>query len=236
MVTIKINDRKVKAEEGSTILENAQKLKIAIPTLCHHSDLSPFGACRLCTVEVKTNGRWQLASSCNTPVEEGMEIVTDSKNVSEGRKLAAELLYYKYPTTKAVRDVAEKAGVAVSKDEKAEGHDCILCGLCVRTCREIVGVNALTFQDRGPGRDIEEPKIEFDPNRCIGCGSCAYVCPTGYVTMEEEGAKRIIWDKVFTMVSCSVCGKRFAPEDQLRYISRQTGVPFSELSVCVDCR
>ncbi len=235
MVTITINDRKVKAEEGSTILENAQKLKIAIPTLCHHNDLSPFGACRLCTVEVRTNGKWQLATSCNTPVEEGMEILTDSKNVEESRRLAAELLYYKYPATKAVRDVAERLGVAVS-DEKAEGRDCILCGLCVRTCREVVGVNALTFQDRGPGRDIDEPRIEFDPTRCIGCGSCAYVCPTGYVTMEEEGNKRIIWDKVFTMVSCSVCGKRFAPEDQLRYISRQTGVPFSELAVCVDCR
>jgi bidirectional [NiFe] hydrogenase diaphorase subunit len=227
MVTIKINGRNVKAEDGSTILENTKQLKIEIPTLCHHSDLSPFGACRLCTVEVKTNGKWQLAASCTTPVENGMEINTDSKNVYESRKLAAELLYYKYPTTGAVHDVAEKAGVAVSEDEKPEGHDCILCGLCVRT---------LTFQDRKPGRDIEEPKIEFDPNRCIGCGSCAYVCPTGYVTMEEGAGKRIIWDKVFKMVSCSVCGKRFAPEDQLRYISRETGVPFKELAVCVDCR
>lgn len=235
MVTIKINGRNVKAEEGSTILENTRKLKIEIPTLCHHSDLSPFGACRLCTVEVKTNGKWQLAASCTTPVEKGMEINTESKNVCESRKQAAELLYYKYPTTRAVRDVAEKMGIALS-DEEAEGHDCILCGLCVRTCQEIVGVSALTFQDRGPGRDAEEPKIEFDPNRCIGCGSCAYVCPTGYVTMEAGNDKRIIWDKVFKMVSCRVCGRHFAPEDQLKYISRETGVPFSELAVCVDCR
>ncbi|OPX40735.1 MAG: hypothetical protein B1H13_05960, partial [Desulfobacteraceae bacterium 4484_190.3] len=194
MVNIVIDGRKVKAKEGSTILENARDLKLDIPTLCHHDDLSPFGACRLCTVEVKTSGKWQLTTSCNTVVEDGMEVKTDSKKALEGRKMAAELLYYKYPETEAVREIAEKVGVDVS-EEKGEEHDCILCGLCVRACREIVGVSALTFQDRGPGRDLEDPQIEFDPNSCIGCGACAYVCPTGYIKMEAEDDKRIIWNK-----------------------------------------
>lgn len=235
MVRIVIDGRKVKAKENSTILENAQELNIDIPTLCYHKDLSSFGACRLCTVEVKTNGKWQLAASCDTLVEHGMEIRTNSDKARESRKIAAELLYYRYPTTEAVREIARKLAVQVP-EEKADGHDCILCGLCVRTCREIVGVSALTFQDRGRGRDIDEPKIEFDPNSCIGCGSCAYVCPTGYVQMESIGNKRIIWNKVFTMAACSVCGRYFAPEDQLKYISRQTNVPFERLTVCTDCR
>jgi bidirectional [NiFe] hydrogenase diaphorase subunit len=235
MVTIVIDGHKVKAKESSTILENTQELNIDIPTLCYHKDLSSFGACRLCVVEVKTNGKWQLATSCNTPVEEGMEIRTDSDLVQESRKLTAELLYFRYPTTEAVREIARKLEVQ-TREEKGEGHDCILCGLCVRTCREIVGVNALTFQDRGLNRNIEEPKIEFDPNACIGCGSCAYVCPTGYVKMEAVDNKRIIWDKVFKMTACKVCGRLFAPEDQLRYISRITGVPFSELTTCTSCR
>jgi bidirectional [NiFe] hydrogenase diaphorase subunit len=235
MVTIAIDGRKVKAREHSTILENTQDLNIDIPTLCHHTDLSPFGACRLCTVEVKTNGRWQLAASCTTPVEDGMEIRTNSDKARESRKSAAELLYYRYPTTEAVREIARKLGLEVP-EQKGEGHDCILCGLCVRTCREIVGVSALTFQDRGRGREIDEPEIEFDPNACIGCGSCAYVCPTGYVQMESIGDKRIIWNKVFKMAACTVCGKLFAPEDQLKYISRQTNVPFARLTVCTDCR
>ena len=235
MVTIVIDGRKVKAKENSTILENTQELNIDVPTLCFHKDLSSFGACRLCMVEVNTNGKWQLATSCNTPVEDGMEIRTDSDRVQESRRLTAELLYYKYPTTEAVREVTRKLGVQ-TPEEKGEGHDCILCGLCVRTCREIVGVSALTFQDRGRGRDIDEPKIEFNPNACIGCGSCAYVCPTGYVQMGSAGDKRIIWDKVFKMVACKVCGRFFAPEDQLKYISKETNVPFGELATCTNCR
>jgi len=235
MLNIVIDGKKVKAQEGSTVLENIQALKIEIPTLCHHKELTPFGACRLCSVEVKTNGTWQIATSCNTPVEGGMEIATASDKAKESRKAAAQLLYYKYPETKAVKEIAQKLGVEVSPEE-AEGHDCILCGLCVRTCSEIVGVSALTFQDRGRGRDIDEPKIIFDPNVCIGCGACAYVCPTGYVKMETDGDRRIIWDKVFKMTPCPVCGRYFAPEDQLKYISKTTGVPFSELATCVDCR
>ena len=235
MVNIVIDGRKIKAKEGSTILENMKELKIEVPTLCYHEELSSFGSCRLCVVEVKANGKWKLTTSCDTVVEKGMEIKTDSDKVRENKKLAAQLLYYKSPTTAAVRDMALKLGVDVS-DEKAEDNDCILCGLCVRACAEIVEVNALTFRDRGLGRDIEEPEIEFNPNLCVGCGSCAYVCPTGHVKMEEVDGKRTIWDKVFKMAVCDVCGRYFAPKDQLEYISKTTGVPMSKLSTCISCR
>jgi len=235
MATIVIDGHTDELPEGTTVLEAARRHHIAIPTLCHHPDLTPFGACRLCMVEVKTDGRWQLAASCTTPVTDGMKIRTDSAAVKKSRQYAARLLLSRYPTTEAVRAAARTVGVAPPPRE-TEGHDCILCGLCVRTCREIVGVNALTFQDRGPGRALDEPVIEFRPTSCIGCGSCAYVCPTGYIRMEEGGDKRLIWDKVFTMVPCTVCGRYFAPADQLRYISRITGVPFSELTTCTSCR
>lgn len=235
MVNIIVDGHKIKAKEGSTILENVRVLKIDIPTLCHHDELSPNASCRLCAVEVKTNGKWKITTSCDTVVEQGMEIKTNSDKVRESRKLAAQLLYYKYPTTPVIRDMAQKLEVEVS-DEKIDGNDCILCGLCVRACREIVERGALTFLDRGPGRDIDEPAIEFDPALCIGCGACAYVCPTGHVKMEAVDNKRIIWNKVFQMVACNVCGRYFAPRDQLEYISKKTGVALSKLTTCVDCR
>lgn len=235
MVNIIIDGHPVQAKEGSTVLQNAQALRIDIPTLCFHNEVSPFGACRLCTVEVKANGRWKLAASCQVEVAKGMEVKTDTAKVRENRKLAAALLYYKYPTTAAVRDMAARLGVAVT-EEKADGKDCILCGLCTRTCQEIVKVDALRFQDRGLGRTVEEPKIEFVAANCIGCGSCAYVCPTGFVQMEALDDKRIIWNKAFKMAACKSCGRYFAPVEQLEYISRTTGVAIDNLMTCTSCR
>ncbi len=235
MFNITIDGRKFKAEERATVLETARSLKIDIPTLCYHKDLSPFGSCRLCMVEVKANGKWKLTTSCTTPVEEGMEIRTGSEKVKESRKFAAGMLYYKYPGDKTVREIAGKLGVEVGAAKK-ETEECILCGLCVRACREIVDAGALKFEDKGLDRNVEETKIDFDPNACIGCGSCAFVCPTRYVKMTDAGKTRTIWNKVFKMAKCTVCGRYFAPQEQLEYISKKTGVPMDKLLVCTSCR
>jgi len=235
MVNITIDGQKVQAKEGASVLESARGLKIDIPTLCYHKDLSSFGACRLCMVEVKSNGKWKLTTSCTTPIEEGMEIKTASDKVKESRKFSAGMLFYKYPGDKTVREMAQKLGMDVDT-KKGDTQDCILCGLCVRACQEIVDVNALKFIDRGLDRNVEDPEIDFDPMACIGCGSCAYVCPTSYVKMEDTGKCRTIWNKVFKMAKCSTCGRYFAPQEQLEYISKKTGVPMSKLMVCVSCR
>jgi bidirectional [NiFe] hydrogenase diaphorase subunit len=235
MVNMTIDGKSVQAKEGSSVLQKIRELRIDMPTLCHHPELTAFGACRLCTVEVKVNGKWQLAASCELPAGRGLEVKMASEKAVEARKLAAQLLYFQYPTTAAVRDIAVKLGVAVAPAE-SEGHDCILCGLCTRTCRDVVGVSALTFADRGLGRNVEEPKIDFVADKCIGCGSCAYICPTGYVKMEAIDDKRMIWNKVFTMAVCKSCGRYFAPVEQLEYISRKTGTSIAVLSTCVSCR
>jgi len=235
MVNITIDGRQVQAKEGSTVLQNAQAMNINIPTLCFHKEVSPFGACRLCSVEIKANGKWKLAASCQVEVAKGMEVKTDTDKVKESRKNAAALLYYKYPTTPAIRDMAAKLGVTVIEG-KTDGRDCILCGLCTRTCREVVGVDALRFLDRGLGRTVDEPKIEFVASNCIGCGSCAYACPTGFVQMQSIGDKRVIWDKAFKMAACKVCGQHFAPVEQLEWISRKTGVAVESLLTCTSCR
>ncbi len=235
MINITVDGQKKMAKEGATVLETARSLKIDIPTLCYHKDLTPFGSCRLCMVEIKSNGKWKLTTSCTTPLTEGMEIRTGTEKVKESRKFAAGMLYYKYPGDKTVRQIAAKLGVKVD-GSKPETEECVLCGLCVRACREIVDAGALKFEDRGLDRNVEEPKLDFDPAACIGCGSCAFVCPTSYVKMTDAGKTRTIWNKVFKMAKCSVCGRHFAPEEQLEYICKKTGVPMSKLLVCTSCR
>ena len=122
------------------------------------------------------------------------------------------------------------------KEGEADGKACILCGLCVRTCREIVRADALHFQDRGLCRNVEEPKIEFVAESCIGCGSCAFVCPTGFVEMQSVDDKRVIWNKAFKMATCKVCGQHFAPVEQLEWVSKTTGATMDSLMTCTSCR
>ena len=232
MVKIKIDGRKVEAPEGSSILGILQKLKIEIPTLCYHRELSPGGACRLCMVEIREAGGWKLASSCTTPAAEGLEVRSDSEAVKESRRFAAGMLYYKYPGDRVVEKIARSLGVKT--DGKPANEECVLCGLCVRACREIVDVDALTFRERS--QSDEEPRIDFDAARCIGCGSCVFVCPTSYVKMEEANGRRTVWNKVFKMAACSQCGRYFAPIEQLEYISKKTGAPFKKLMICTSCR
>ncbi len=100
----------------------------------------------------------------------------------------------------------------------------------------MVGACALTFADRGLGRDLDEPKIDFTTDACIGCGSCAFICPTGYVRMETTGDQPMIWDKVFKMATCKVCGRYFCAGRPDGLHQQQTGVPMSALMTCVSCR
>nr|MDA8125682.1 4Fe-4S dicluster domain-containing protein [Deltaproteobacteria bacterium] len=114
---------------------------------------------------------------------------------------------------------------------------CVLCRMCVRTCEKIVGVSAIGFSYRGAEKNVCTPFKEDSAN-CIGCGACAYVCPTGHIEMETtaSGDSRTIWGRTFQMKACKVCGRYFAPEDQLTFISCQTGVPADDLAVCISCR
>ena len=237
MIRIQIDGQSVEAKKGTTILSVAGKLHIPIPTLCFHESLSPFGACRLCTVEVKRGKKWELTTSCNTEIGPGMLVRTDSPEIRKSRKMAAELLYFKYPGTKLIRDTAEKHGVKVEKS-KEDAHDCILCGMCVRTCQEVVEVNALRFEDRGPDHPGEPPRIGYIGESCICCGACAFVCPTGYIRMEPYGDenRRVIWERVFEMAACRICGRRFAPLAQLAYLSRKAGQPLAQFMTCISCR
>jgi len=239
MVKLTIDDKLIEAEEGSTILDAASQAGIRIPTLCYHESLSPSGSCRLCTVEIMTNGASGLAAACTYPVEDGLEVRTNSKKVTEARRLVVELLLAQRPHSQVMQEFAQELGVEKSSFTLEE-RECILCKLCVRACHEIVTADAITFIAQGIGRGIDEPSIEVSPIKCIGCGSCAYICPTAAITVEDVGDTRIIntpsGKMEFKLKRCKVCGTYWAPEKQLEHIAKISGTSLEEYDICPDCR
>lgn len=236
MVTLTIDGREVEAKEGSTILEVAREQGIYIPTLCYHDAVSPAAACRLCVVEISTNGRSRLVASCLYPVEEQLVVRTDVERVTNVRRMVVELLLARCPNVKAVQDLAREFGLEetgfVLGDEQ-----CILCGLCVRICEEIVGVSAISLVNRGTKREVATPFYEAS-SVCIGCGSCAYVCPTGCIKVEDIGDTRVIrkWRAEFRLRKCRLCDEYFAPEAQLEYLRKKLDLPEEEFEICPHCR
>jgi NADH dehydrogenase/NADH:ubiquinone oxidoreductase subunit G len=175
MVTLKINGLEVSVEDGSTILEAAQFLGFPIPTLCYMEGLHPYGACRLCVVEIGEEPNSKLVASCSHPVQEGMNVRTASSRVMRARRVTLELLLASAPQSKVIQDLASKFDVHQQRFRQ-EFEDCILCGLCVRMCDEQMMAKAIGFQGRGENRKIHTP-FNIKSEVCRLCGGCIYVCP-----------------------------------------------------------
>jgi bidirectional [NiFe] hydrogenase diaphorase subunit len=175
-ITLQIDGREVKAEEGMTILEAAQSAGIYIPTLCHHEKLEPYGACRICTVEIEARGRTNLVAACLYPVEQNLVVRTRSERVDKTRKVLLELMLAHAPDAAELQDLAQEYGADKGRFEK-ESSFCILCGLCVRYCAEVKKKNAIGFVDRGTRREvIFIPEIAS--KECWKCKECFPLCPT----------------------------------------------------------
>ncbi len=202
LFTLQVNNKKIKAEKGETILSALNRNGIIIPTLCRMKDFTPTGACRMCVVEVE--GRERLVTACSQPVEEWMKIKTHSPRVIQARKTIVELLLSNHPddclycdrnlncelqrlseelNIRERRMRARKIKPRLDQSSPAivrELSKCILCGRCVRVCEEVITCTSLDFINKGRETHVGAALDKaFNFSSCVHCGQCVLVCPTG---------------------------------------------------------
>jgi NADH dehydrogenase/NADH:ubiquinone oxidoreductase subunit G len=227
-VTLKIDGKEVKAPEGTTLIDAAALAGIHIPNLCYIKGMKGVGACRLCLVEIE--GMKAPVISCNTKVKEGMTVNTKTEKVEEVRKFVIDLILSMHPLdcmtcTKAgvcrLQSYAYDFGIKESSftrkkfgyptDEanpffKRDPDYCILCGRCVRVCKE-QGTNVLDFMGRGVGSKVvtatDKPLQESE---CTFCGSCVDVCPVNALLEAERWRKGREWEYERVQSQCLSCG------------------------------
>lgn len=175
-VSLVIDNKKVEAETGMTVVEAACGAGIEIPTLCHHEKLKPYTACRLCLVEIESRGRVSLDTACSYPVKEDLVVRTNSAEITEIRRTLLELMLSHAPESRELQEYAKEYGANKDRFVK-EPSFCIHCALCVRYCDEVKGLNAVHFVYSGVRREISF-NPELASRECWKCRECFELCPT----------------------------------------------------------
>jgi formate hydrogenlyase subunit 6/NADH:ubiquinone oxidoreductase subunit I len=236
--TIRIDGRTVSVEEGTTILEAGRKLGIEIPTLCHHPALEPYGVCRVCIVELKRGKRVRIVTACNFPIQgDDLEVFTNSERIMKDRRVVIELLLARCYSSPVVREFAAHFGVFDTDLEKSPDEPCILCGLCVNVCRDLIGQAAIGFESRGSDRRTATP-FGTPSDQCIGCGACVYVCPTGCIRMEDVLQDRMVdrWMSLMPVLKCRSCGRGFGTVRELELLRSRHPMIKPYFDNCPECR
>jgi heterodisulfide reductase subunit A2 len=182
-VRITIDGRTSDVPRGTTLLNAARQMGIPIPTLCNYRGLSPYGACRVCLVELETPRGGQLVASCSYPAEDGLVARTETETVRVARQTTLELLLAQAPESQELAKFAAGLGVESTPYETVAGGKCIQCGLCGRICNEMMGRGAINLYGRGIAREVRTAFDELS-SQCQACGACAFVCPTGAIDLK----------------------------------------------------
>ncbi len=206
MIHLTIDDRAVEVPAGYTLLQAARAYGMEIPTLCYHEALEPYGACRLCLVELVGPRARKLVASCAYPCEPDLVVRTQSELVMQARRTVVQLLMLTSAHVPVVRELAEALDIELPR-AALEPDDCILCGLCVRECQSIVGVGAIGFANRGMQRRVTSP-FQVSSARCIECATCAYICPTGAIKLDQITQpvhSSHAWESPYIRRACQLC-------------------------------
>jgi heterodisulfide reductase subunit A len=183
VIELTIDGKKSEFPEGKTLLECIESVGIKVPTLCYHKALTPYGACRLCVVEVTQGKRTTIQTSCTYPATNNLIVNTNTERIIKSRKIIIELLLARCPQSEKIQKIAEEYGVKETRFKK-KNEDCFLCGLCVRMCNERMGISAINFVNRGPHKKVSPP-FDVVSDVCQTCGACAFICPTERIKLEE---------------------------------------------------
>jgi bidirectional [NiFe] hydrogenase diaphorase subunit len=239
MAHITVNGKKLKCEEGEYLLDVCRRNKIEIPSLCQHDAIEPWGGCRLCMVEVsspKWPGWKKHVTACLYGAQDKLVVETNTPQVRQIRATLLDILLARCPNAKLIQDLAREYGITETNYHVREGGDnCILCGMCVRTCDEVIGATAIGSANRGVIKEIATPLREA-PIDCIGCGSCASVCPTNVIPIKQTATHRTIWNREFEMVTCVECHAPVITKEQREWMTKKFKLPADYYDTCDECK
>lgn len=218
MVRITINGHEYEVEEGQRLLKILHETGNKIPSLCFHHALTPAASCKLCVVEVKEKDKpYKVKLACAIKTKEGLEINTESAMIHQQRNRALGNLLTMAPQAEVLMKIGSEFGITMGPIPDG----CVRCRLCVRVCREVIGAKALTIIKK-EGRNFVVPSDKGD---CIGCGTCANICPTKAIKSIDKGKVRTmkVGDQVIArhpLLSCEMCGKLFATPKFLKHVEQ----------------